>query len=206
MFDCESALRLHILAEEAAELSAGTQRTEAGLFEAAMQATTDRVQAGYIGVYLEGDLSVDKDDLMVAKMEGVALLAGKASIHAPNEDTLILVRIAALTSESEIITNHEFQSLWLPADAEQRSRLATEVRALESELEGAKVRMELICEEIDELVAVGLGLSPAEHALIKQRCNEFPLNVTVGRPRYVWSPDRKTQARRVYEPGDRFRT
>jgi len=41
-------------------------------------------------------------------------------------------------------------------------------------------------------------------AYIRRRCTEFPLDVTVGRPRYVWSPDRKRQGRRTYD-SDRFK-
>ncbi|MGH9803340.1 MAG: hypothetical protein ACRD82_23500, partial [Blastocatellia bacterium] len=68
-----------------------------------------------------------------------------------------------------------------------------------------KSRMEQICEAIDEIVAEGLGLTPHEHETIRQRCQQFPLSVTVERPRYVWSPDRKRQARRIYESGKRFK-
>ena len=62
-----------------------------------------------------------------------------------------------------------------------------------------------ILEEIDEIVAEGLGLTAAEHETIRRRCREFPLSVTVERPRFAWSPDRKRPARRTYRPGERFR-
>lgn len=66
-------------------------------------------------------------------------------------------------------------------------------------------RVLAILEEIDEIVAEGLGLTAAEHETIRRRCREFPLSVTVERPRFAWSPDRKRQARRTYRPGERFR-
>jgi len=46
----------------------------------------------------------------------------------------------------------------------------------------------------------------AEHDTIQKRCQELPLSVTVERPRFAWSADRKTQARRTYRPGERFKT
>jgi len=55
-------------------------------------------------------------------------------------------------------------------------------------------------------VADGLGLAPTEHDTIRERCQELPLSVTVERPRFAWSADRKTQARRIYRPGERFKT
>jgi hypothetical protein len=54
-------------------------------------------------------------------------------------------------------------------------------------------------------VAEGLGLTASELSVIQKRCGEFPLSVTVGHPRYVWSADRKVQARRVYDKGERFK-
>jgi hypothetical protein len=65
--------------------------------------------------------------------------------------------------------------------------------------------MDEICREIDTIVAEGLGLTPEELSVVERRCREFPLSETVARPRYVWSADRKVQARRVYEKGERFR-
>jgi hypothetical protein len=58
---------------------------------------------------------------------------------------------------------------------------------------------------MDDIVAEALGLTMKEHDLIRKRSKEFPLSVTVESPRYVWSPDRKRQARRIYEPGERFK-
>jgi hypothetical protein len=54
-------------------------------------------------------------------------------------------------------------------------------------------------------VAVGLGLTPAEHDTMRKRCQEIPLSVTDERPRFAWSADRKSQARRTYRPGERFK-
>ena len=46
-----------------------------------------------------------------------------------------------------------------------------------------------ILEKIDEIVADGLGLTPADHDTIRKRCQELPLSVTVERPRFVWSAE-----------------
>ena len=54
--------------------------------------------------------------------------------------------------------------------------------------------------------ANGFGLTPTEHETIRKRCQEFPLSVTVKRPRFAWRADRKTQAGRIYRPGERFKT
>ncbi len=64
--------------------------------------------------------------------------------------------------------------------------------------------MAVIEENIDEIVAKCCGLTARQHETVKQRCEEFPLSVTVGSPRYVWSEDRKFQAQRYYEDKARF--
>jgi hypothetical protein len=130
---------------------------------------------------------------------------GHAAVHAADPDTLLLAKMAALAGEAETFDGQSLQNLAVPADPAVRARIAADVRNLGKSLDAAKARMEGITEEIDEIVAAGLGLTANDHNTIRQRCTEFPLNVTVGRPRYVWSPDRKRQARRVYTQGERFR-
>ncbi len=100
----------------------------------------------------------------------------------------------------------DVENLQLPADAAVRKQLAGVIRDYAADLKKTQDRVGGIMEEIDEIVAEGLGLTPAEHDTIRKRCQEFPLSVTVERPRFAWSADRKTQARRTYRPGERFKT
>ncbi|PYS82531.1 MAG: hypothetical protein DMF67_12745, partial [Acidobacteria bacterium] len=93
----------------------------------------------------------------------------------------------------------------LPEDTAARERIARETSGLAARLDETKERMRRLAEEMDDVVADGLGLDADERDLIRRRCLEFPLSVTVGSPRYVWSADRKRQARRTYRPGERFR-
>jgi hypothetical protein len=204
--DAPTALQLHLLAKEAAELSAGAQRTEAGIFLEAMKQISDKIAAGFLGVYMEGPQpTLEADDLAAAQPADNSLTVGTNTLHAPDADTLLLARTAALASDREEFDNHTLQNLALPAQETDRRRLAAEIRALAGSLEAGKSRMDAIAEESDLLIAGALGLTSAEHTVIRERCLEFPLDVTVGRPRYVWNPDRKTQARRIYAAGQRFR-
>ncbi len=97
------------------------------------------------------------------------------------------------------------QNILLPAERSDRARLAKKIEGLAAQLEQRKQQMNDLCEEMDEIVAEALDLTAKDHDLIKRRCQQFPLSVTVESPRYVWSPDRKRQARRIYEPGERFK-
>jgi hypothetical protein len=94
----------------------------------------------------------------------------------------------------------------LAADSGARTEIAGKIWRLENDLNTTQTRVNEILGGIDEIVADGLGLTPAEHDAIRKRCQEFPLSVTVERPRFAWSTDRKTQARRTYRPGERFKT
>jgi len=202
----ETGLRLHNLAKEAAAISDQAQVTELDAYYEAVRGVTRRTSAGSLGVHLlDPHAVIELDDLSAATPSGSVLPVESGTISAPDDDTLVLVRMSAVAAESEAIDNHELQNLMLPADAAERARVADAVRAVAVQLQSGKARMEDITEEIDEIVASGLGLDVAEHEMIKQRCSEFPLNVTVGRPRYVWSPDRKRQARRTYDQGKRYR-
>lgn len=202
--DAPTALTLHTLAIEAAELSARAQDTETGIYLAAMQTITEREKAGFLGVYLQG-VPIDAADLAAATPTGNTLAIEESVLHAPDADLLLLARLAALAAEPEEFDNQQWQDLVLPARPQERTVLAGRIRALSGQLAIQKARMEAIADEIDLLVAAGLRLTPAEHAVIVSRCQEFPLSVTVGRPRYVWNADRKVQARRIYESGARFR-
>ncbi len=202
----QTAQRLHDLSKQATAVSGGTSLNEVDVYSSAIANINDMAEAGRLGVHMESALdAIDVSDLAAAVQEGNALRAGQATVHAADPDTLLLAKMAALAGEAELLDSQALQELMLPANAADRARIAADVRDLERKLEDAKSRMEAITEEIDEIVAAGLGISLQEHAVIRQRCTEFPLSVTVGRPRYVWSPDRKRQARRVYAQGQRFK-
>ena len=203
----DAALRLHNLAKEAAEISERAELTEMDAYLAAMHRVTDRSTAGTLGVHLADPGSIVQiDDLSaVTSPKENTLVLESGTIVAPDADTLAPARMAALAAETRTIDNHELQNLMLPSSRADRARVAEEVRGLVARLESSKSRMSEIAEEIDEIVAGGVGLTSKEHEVVKRRCSEFPLSVTVGRPRYVWSADRKRQARRIYEDGERFR-
>jgi type I restriction-modification system DNA methylase subunit len=202
----ETALKLHMLALEAASLSEAAQQTEMEAYEQAMPLLPSLTSAGFLKVYMDGpEERIEIDDLAAAEPIGSTVEVGKNTLYAPDSDTLLLVRMAAIAGGGQSLDNHSLQQLSVPAQPEDRARVAEAVRQVKRTLEAAQSRMDAIAEEIDIIVAAGLGLTVAEHEVIVQRCTEFPLNVTVGRPRYVWSPDRKVQARRIYEQGVRFR-
>ena len=121
------------------------------------------------------------------------------------ELTLYKIALRWLAQDKEEFPVSELQNILLPGEAADRQRLAEEVTGVAVRLIQTRNRMNDLCETIDEIVATGLGLTSTEHELIRQRCQQFPLSVTVERPRYVWSADRKRQARRIYQPGERFK-
>jgi hypothetical protein len=113
--------------------------------------------------------------------------------------------LALLARDEDEIEVANVQNILLPAEKSDRIRMSTEIEGLAAKLEHTKKRMANACEQMDEIVANALGLTVKEHELIRKRCQQFPLSVTVESPRYVWSPDRKHQARRLYVPGERFK-
>ena len=162
-------------------------------------------KAGFLGVRWSGEgLMLDRDDLIDAKVDAKGIDIGPIRVTG-EPAALELLRLALLSLDEDEVPLEEIQDVLLPGEPNQRAQIASEVLGVGSKLEHVKQRMSDICEEIDEIVAAGLGLTPREHEVIRKRCQEFPLSVTVLRPRYVWSPDRKRQARRIYEPGERFK-
>lgn len=199
------ARQLHQLAQEAAALSQGVQFNELDSYLNLIAEIPKRDKAGFLGIKWSGSTgTLDRDDISASWVTGEQLALG-SQIITGDPATLELLRLELLAHDKEELSVAELQNILLPADAADRQRIAAEVNGLAAKLEQTKARTNSICETIDEIVAAGLGLTPAEHELIRQRCQQFPLSVTVERPRYVWSPDRKRQARRVYQPGARFK-
>lgn len=116
-----------------------------------------------------------------------------------------MARLGLLASDQDDFAPEDFHNVLIPAEESVREGILKQVRNLEKDLERARRKMDDILERVDDIVASGLGLTSAEHELIKKRCGEFPLSVTVGQPRFTWSADRKRQARRTYQAGERFR-
>jgi type I restriction-modification system DNA methylase subunit len=199
------AKQLHQLAKEAAQLSQGVHLNELDAYSSLMADSRKLDKAGFLGVRWSGEGAViDRDDLTASRVENAALKIGSLIVSG-EEATLHLLRLALLALDQEEIAAEAIQDVLLPSEEAERVRIASEITGLARKLEQTKARMEGICEEIDEVVAAASGLTPREHEIIRQRCQQFPLSVTVERPRYVWSPDRKRQARRIYQPGERFK-
>jgi hypothetical protein len=199
----EQTKQLHSLAQEAAALSQGVQLDELDAYQQLMAQCNATIKAGFLNLRWTGDL-IDRDDLLASSVNQDELQLGAVTINGEPE-ALCLLRLALLALDKEEIPAAEIQNLLLPKEAAERAHIADEINGLADKLRHIQQRMETIGEEIDEIVANGLGLTPAEHEIIRQRCQQFPLSVTVERPRYVWSPDRKRQARRIYQPGERFK-
>jgi hypothetical protein len=118
----------------------------------------------------------------------------------------LLARVALLATDADDFSAADIENLQLPADPGARKQLTEKIRNYAADLKKTQDRVLGIMEEIDEIVAGGLSVTPAEHDAIRNRCHEFPLSITVERPRFAWNPERKRQARRIYRLGERFKT
>ena len=199
----EQAKKLHLLAKEAAALSQGVQVDELDAYQRLMAQCHTTIKAGFLNLRWFGEV-IDRDDLLASRVNQDQLQFGTVTINGEPE-ALCLLRLALLSMDKEEIPVTDIQNILLPKEAAERAHIAAEINGLAGNLLNIQQRIEAIGEEIDEIVATGLGLTPEEHNIIRQRCQQFPLSVTVERPRYVWSPDRKRQARRTYQPGERFK-
>jgi len=174
------------------------------VFLESLEKVTRLTKAGFLGLRLaEGIEEVYRDDLTVAEEPQMAL--GSKLLETEDPDLELLARISLLATGKDEFGAEDIENIPLPADASVRKRLAQSIRSFAADVNKTQDRVLQIMEEIDEVVADGLGLTPAEHATIRKRSNEFPLSITVNRPRFAWSPERKRQARRTYRPGERFR-
>ena len=199
----EQAKQLHLLAKEAAALSQDVRIDELDAYQQLMAQCSATVKAGFLNLRWIGEV-IDRDDLLANHSNQEELQIGSVTINGEAE-ALYLLRLALLALDKEEVPTADIQNILLPKDAADRAHIAAEINGLANNLHNIQQRVEAIGEEIDEIVASGLGLTSEEHNIIRQRCQQFPLSVTVERPRYVWSPDRKRQARRIYEPGERFK-
>jgi hypothetical protein len=203
----KTAKALHALAFEATELSGSVKVNETETYLDAIAEIAKFEKGGFLGLQVsQKSGSLDREELAAAQISGHSLNAGPISLSAPSRDVLTLARVALLATDRDEFEPEDFENIPLPADAGLRAEIANRVRRFSDDLKDTQRRVIEILEEIDEIVAAGLGLTPTEHNTIRERCQEFPLSVTVERPRFAWSADRKSQARRTYRPGERFKT
>ena len=203
----KTAQALHNLAFEATKLSCSVKENETEAYLEAIAEIAKFEKAGFLGLQTsEKSGSLDREELAAAQISGKSLDVGTIVLSAPSRDVLTLARVALLSTDKDEFEIEDIENLPLPAEASVRAAIAATVRGFASDLEKTQQRVFAILEEIDEIVADGLGLTPAEHDTIRKRCQELPLSLTVERPRFAWSADRKTQARRTYRPGERFKT
>ena len=162
-------------------------------------------KAGFLGVRSDRRSEMDSKDLEGAHISGCELHVGPNTITAPTPASLVVLRAALLATEQEGFSAEDVENVLLPADKAEAAQLAAAVTNFALNLKTTEHKVQDILEKIDETVASGLGLTPNEHETIRKRCQQFPLSVTVERARIAWSADRKSQARRVYKPGERFK-
>jgi hypothetical protein len=199
------ARKLHRLALEASELSGRAAMAVTDIYLESMEKVESLTKAGFLGLRLaEGLEEIDREELAPPGDPQIPL--DFKLFVAEDPDLELLARVALLATDDDEFTAQDIEDLPLPAAAPARKQLAEKVRNYAADLKKTQDRVLAIMEEIDEIVAEGLSLSSAEHGTIRKRCHEFPLSITVERPRFAWNPERKRQARRTYLPGERFRT
>jgi hypothetical protein len=197
--------KLHKLAIEASELSARAAMTVTDIYLEFMETVERLTKAVFLGLRLaEGLEEIDREELVPADDPQIRL--DFRIFVAGDPDLELLARVALLATDNDEFTARDIENLALPAEAPARKQLAEKVRNYAADLKKTQDRVLAVTEEIDEIVAEGLSLSSAEHDTIRKRCHQFPLSITVERPRFAWNPERKVQARRTYRPGERFRT
>jgi hypothetical protein len=200
-----SAGALHNLAVEASDLSAQVARNLPDAYADWIADIALFTKAGFLGVRSSGLDAIDREDLAAIQPQGNKLVVAGGEILCDSADTLLLTRTALLASDKDEFTAHDVENAPVPSHSDVRRVLAQKIRDFTADQERIQSRVLGILEEIDEIVAAGLDLTAAEHEVIRRRCQEFPLSVTVERPRFAWSADRKRQARRTYRAGERFR-
>lgn len=197
--------KLHKLAIAASEFSAQATKSVTDIYLEFIENVKRFTKAGFLGLRLaEGLEEVDREDL--APGDDPQLALSFKLFEASDPDLELVARVALLAKDEDEFSAADIENLPLPAEASARKELAAKIRNYASDLKKTQDRVLDIMEEIDEIVAEGLSLTPAEHEAIRKRCREFPLAITVERPRFAWNPERKTQARRTYRPGQRFKT
>jgi hypothetical protein len=156
-----TAKKLHDLAFEATVLSASVRKNVVEAYVEEASAVADLTKAGFLGVQAPRDATtLFREDLSVAQVEGSTLKLPSFELSGSSVDVMTLLPVALLASEQDEFDHDAIENLPLPADAGVRARLAAMIREFESSLEKTQSRVLAIMEEIDQIVAEGLGLTP----------------------------------------------
>jgi hypothetical protein len=193
------------LAFEATNLSNDVPGSEIEAYLSGIAGIEQFKKAGFLNVRSDITSEMDSKDLEDAQITGGELHVGPNTITAPTSELLVILRAALLATEEEGFSAQDVENILLPADKADQIQLASAVTDFAMNLKRTEEKVQDILEKIDEVMAQCFGLALSEHDTIRKRCQQFPLSVTVERPRYAWSSDRKSQARRVYKPGQRFK-
>jgi len=145
----------------------------------------------------------DAKEVGQGRVASGALVMG--SVRVKGDETGLTLLWWLLQGSTDIVTRDRAGAIALPRDPNARAGAAAAIRQ-RVEARGALMdRLAQVEAEVDDLVMDGLGLSPEQRTYLRARCREFPLSETVMRPRYLWSEDRKRQALRRYDDGQRYR-
>ncbi len=197
--------KLHKLAIDASEFSGQATKSVTDIYFEFIENVKRFTKAGFLGLRLpEGLEEIDREDL--ASSDDPQFGLAFKLFETPDPDLELLARVALLATDDDEFSATDIEDLQLPSDPGDRKQLTDKIRNYSADLKKTQDRVLAIMEEIDEIVAEGLSLTPSEHVAIRKRCHEFPLSITVERPRFAWNPERKIQARRTYRPGARFKS
>ncbi|MGH7455866.1 MAG: hypothetical protein ACRENG_31205, partial [bacterium] len=151
------ATRLHRLAKEATLLSQNVHLDELDKYLDLISHCQNLTKAGFLGVKWSGEGSmIDRDDLAESKIKDNRLQIGSVVISG-EKAALHLLQLALLALDEEEISIETIQDVMLPSEATERARITKEITGLAAKLEKTQQRMSDIGEEIDEIVAAGLG-------------------------------------------------
>ncbi len=200
----DNSILLQQLSREAHEISDNQSRSVLEYFMKKL-ISMKKEKACFMGLKAVGIGKVKYSDFCMYDDTRLERNYDNLTISIPDADFYELLKVAFSVFGSDQWNVDDFQNVLLPASPEDRTKLAAAIRNFDHDLEQTKEKMAALQEQMDEIIAEGCGLTAAEYETIRNRCQEFPLNVTVGAPRYVWSEDRKVQAQRFYDQGIRFK-
>jgi hypothetical protein len=119
-------------------------------------------------------------------------------------DALVLLCCAARAVGSAVAPA-QAGNIELPREGSERKRIAAAIRAHLEARPRLRQQFQDAEKQINDVMLEALGLTEAKRQYLLERCQQFPLSDTVMRPRYLWSEDRKQQARRRYAKDVRYR-
>jgi hypothetical protein len=202
--DASGTARLDQLSREAHRVCAEVDVDEARL-AALAQAEWDDTRPASVLLDFGGwpaDLVVEGEDVLDGVVAAGVLGLGPAEVRG-DEAGLKLFHWLALKQRADLHRT-DAGAMVLPRDPQAREAVVRDIGTRMAARGLLLDRLRAVEDEIDEIVMDGLSLSPDQKRTLRARCEEFPLSETVMRPRYVWSEDRRRQALRRYEDGDRY--